>query len=373
MPPLLTYLSRFFNTIRHDPLRRYIYLLLWPWFIPVVSYLIFGEALLAGWRPFVSGVVVVLLLSTLANEVDTAALIRIIHRFPGFDQTIWRLVSMVAAFSLLNCLLAEVSLRVFEVTHFLGYRANADTHKWTQAFVFISGVVAAGLIESAYAFTQWRTHQSDRQSLEQDNLRIQLDSLRSRINPHFLFNSLNSVSSLIADDPKQAEALVDELSKVYRYMLQANQKPLVELSAEVRFIQSYARLLEARYGAALQLHIDIHPAASGLLLPSLSLQLLLDHICQHNALTAARPLTIQIETSGGGRLWVRHSRQPRTILIDRQLPGLDAIAARYDWLGSEQILVDETDRQITIALPLLPADTSPPPLSTVQAADLPIE
>lgn len=98
-----------------------------------------------------------------------------------------------------------------------------------------------------------------KRSASKENLQTQLDSLKSQIQPHFLFNNLSTLSSLVAEDPKKAERFIEELSSVYRYLLQNNEQPLTTLENELNFIDAYFHLLQTRFGNGLRLIKDIPP------------------------------------------------------------------------------------------------------------------
>lgn len=344
--------AAFFNRVRKDPLRRYIYLLLWPWFIPVVGYLIFGDAFMAGWQPFLTGVLVLVVACTVANEVDTYALLRIIRAYPNVGQTLPRMGWMIFWFGLLNGILAESSLRLFDATSFLNYTYQPGTNTWVLSFVFISSVVAAALVESAYALTQWQTNQLDKQHLERQNLQFQVDSLKSRINPHFLFNSLNSISSLIADEPQQAEQFVDEMAKVYRYMLQAGNQTVVPLAMELDFLSTYTSLLTVRYGDCLRIVQHIPACTPTDMLPPLTLQILIDNAIRHNLMTPTRPLIIRVALHEG-QVQVSNTLQRKVRRIDTGGGSLASLSAKYRLLGNELPIVTETPTQFSVTLPRL--------------------
>ncbi|MBD2757883.1 sensor histidine kinase [Spirosoma validum] len=130
------------------------------------------------------------------------------------------------------------------------------------------------------------------QRLEQENSHMQLRALQAQVNPHFLFNSLNSLSSLIDEEPDRASQFVDRLSVVYRYLLKANDQPLTTLGKELDFIRSYYQLLKTRYGDGLTLTVRVEEGAESKLLPPLTLQLLVENAVKHNSTLTQQPLWI---------------------------------------------------------------------------------
>ncbi len=125
-----------------------------------------------------------------------------------------------------------------------------DNYAWVLSVGIICNLLATSFNEGAAFFEKWRKVVDGAEQLKKENLQSQLEGLKGQVNPHFLFNSLNSLSSLISDDPDKAEKFLDEMSKVYRYLLRTNEDSLTTVEAEMQFIQSYFHLLKTRYGDA---------------------------------------------------------------------------------------------------------------------------
>lgn len=191
------------------------------------------------------------------------------------------------------------------------------------------------------------------QRLEQEKTDVQLRALQSQVNPHFLFNSLNSLSSLIDDDPGRASQFVNELSLVYRYLLRANDQTLTTLSSELDFIQSYYHLLKTRHGNGLDLRISVDEDNQMKLLPPLTLQLLVENAVKHNITSAKQPLTIEVFTANDGQLVVRNNLQRKKTRILSNGVGLSTIATHYQKLQQPAPIVTDEDGQFTITLPLI--------------------
>lgn len=198
------------------------------------------------------------------------------------------------------------------------------------------------------------------QRLEQEKARVQLRALQAQVNPHFLFNSLNSLSALIDDDPERAGQFVNELSVVYRYLLRANHAPeqdrdqsLTTLANELAFIESYYHLLQTRYGTGLNLHVSISSQHQHLLLPPLTLQLLVENAVKHNVTSPKRPLTVEIFVDPGGYLTVRNNLQRKQVRVLSNGVGLSTIAAQYLNLHQPAPEVRADNDQFTIRLPLI--------------------
>ncbi|MFD2569519.1 histidine kinase [Spirosoma soli] len=194
------------------------------------------------------------------------------------------------------------------------------------------------------------------QRLKQEVTEMHMRALQAQLSPHFLFNSLNSLSSLIADDPAKAERFVDELSSVYRYLLQANDRELTPLATEMKFINSYYHLLKTRYGKGICLQIAISDAHQECLLPPLTLQLLVENAVKHNVVSASNPLTIHIFTDSNGSLIVRNNLQRKRLnRLASTKKGLQNINLKYKLLNQPPIDICETDEAFDVIVPLIPS------------------
>lgn len=183
--------------------------------------------------------------------------------------------------------------------------------------------------EIFYQSTSARAIKAKNEYLEKEKLKAELQQLKGIVNPHFLFNNLNSLSALISENPQQAQDFLDELTKVFRYLIRNNQTELSPLSQELQFIQSYFNLLETRYGKGITLTQDINPAHLDLMLPPLTLQLLVENAAKHNAVHKDNPLHIEIRSDANQRLIIKNNIIPRKGHVESTGIGLQNIASRY--------------------------------------------
>ena len=194
------------------------------------------------------------------------------------------------------------------------------------------------------------------QSLQHEVAEMQMRALQAQLSPHFLFNSLNSLSALIADEPTKAERFVDELSSVYRYLLQASDRELTSLCMEMKFINSYYHLLKTRYGQGIRLEIAIDNAYQECLLPPLTLQLLIENAVKHNIVSPTNPLTIKIFTDSQNLLVVRNNLQRKGLnRFSSTKKGLQNINMKYRLLNQPTIDIYESDEAFDVIVPLIPA------------------
>jgi PAS domain S-box-containing protein len=198
--------------------------------------------------------------------------------------------------------------------------------------------------------------QKESQMLQQENLRIQYESLKNQVNPHFLFNSLNVLTSLIKLDPTLAEKFTEQLAKVYRYVLEHREEDLVTLRAEVEFIASYVFLLEIRFLDKVKVTIQISELRMGMKVPPLAVQLLIENAVKHNTFSRKQPLQIEIFIDDEHYLNVVNNLQKRELSIRSTGVGLVNIAARIRHLTDRPAFFGESGDRFIARIPLLNID-----------------
>lgn len=183
------------------------------------------------------------------------------------------------------------------------------------------------------------------------------ESLKSQIDPHFLFNSLNVLTSLIEENPNKAEKFTTKLSKVYRYVLEQKEKTLVPLQEELNFAKVYIELLKMRFEEAIQFTLPKKEIDSNYKIVPLSLQLLLENAVKHNAISEEIPLQITI-TIAKGSLVVSNNYHKKKLLNKGTGVGLLNIIDRYALLTQRQVTIHKTKEIFKVALPLLTQKTN---------------
>ena len=206
--------------------------------------------------------------------------------------------------------------------------------------------------ELIHYFRNWTTAVTESALLKQKNAETQLDALKSQVNPHFLFNSLNSLSSLIQSDPLKAVDFVHKLSGVYRYLLQSNDKKLITLKEELNFLRAYLHLLQTRFGKALHYSITFDPVSENYLIPPLTLQLLVENAVKHNIVSTDHPLILVI-TTNNDRLLVKNNLQKRKSPVVSHHIGLVNLLSRYQIVTDAEVEISETQEAFVVNLPLI--------------------
>jgi LytS/YehU family sensor histidine kinase len=235
----------------------------------------------------------------------------------------------------------------------LGYSFKLEDLQYGLLVGFCVNLVFITLYELDFVVERLKESLQEKESLKQQALQHEFDVLKNQVNPHFLFNCFNTLSSLISEDKKRADEFLNELSKVYRYLLRNNEDGLSTVENEVRFIRSYYGLLKTRHGDSLEMTIDIDKRYSPYLLPSLSLQLLVENVVKHNQLSKIHPLVIEIFTTAGNKLVVNNNLQRRTVKAPSNRIGLGNIKAKYDLLNQDGFQIMEDEKNFTVVLPLI--------------------
>lgn len=189
-----------------------------------------------------------------------------------------------------------ISVIITLVAHGINaYSDNLISVLWVNALITaVINLLLATALEGIVFFGESEDARLREAQLRQELGQLKYEVLKNQINPHFMFNSLNVLSGLIDSDPKQAQKFVDEFSRVYRYVLETIEKPVVTVGEELDFIRSYMFLQKIRYGGNLKYSIEVSAEASQDYLPPLSLQLVLENAIKHNVINNAHPLLIEI-------------------------------------------------------------------------------
>ena len=178
------------------------------------------------------------------------------------------------------------------------------------------------------------------------------ESLKNQLDPHFLFNSLNVLTSLIGESPYQAEKFTTKLSKVYRYVLEQKDKDLISLTDELAFARSYMQLLQMRFEDAVSYNIPEKVSQEEAKIVPLSLQLLLENAVKHNVITSEQPLRIEIYEENG-YLVVENNINPKASLEKSTKVGLSNIKQRYQLVTDRQVVIEDVNNVFKVKLPLL--------------------
>ena len=275
------------------------------------------------------------------------------YRYTELDQAARRVTFCLLFYIVLTALLVFLIFWLYGTLKVPGYRYDPVTFRWTLVIGLMSNILSVGIFESMYSYQKWKESVKREYELKQLHMQRELDVLKQQVNPHFLFNSLNSLTALISENPQQAEIFAEELSSVYRYLLRSNDQPLTPLTNELEFIQSYYHLLKTRHGAALTLVTHIRPGTEGLQLPPLTLQLLIENAVKHNIILPEQPLKIVLTTDAQQHLIVSNNLQRKASRALSNGVGLSNILTKYQMLGQPIPKVEEDGQEFRVTLSLV--------------------
>lgn len=217
---------------------------------------------------------------------------------------------------------------------------------------FLIAVVVSILFYAAYYYKFYKEKQVKEQKIIAGSASARFDALKNQLDPHFLFNSLNVLTSLIEEDPDQAQKFTTSLSKVYRYVLEQKNKDLVTVDEELNFAKTYVRLLKMRFEDSIVFEIPEKCSQPEAKIVPLSLQLLLENAVKHNVVTASKPLHIKVFEEGG-MLVVSNNLQEKQVVKKSSGVGLQNIRQRYGILTDKEVSIEKTATEFSVALPML--------------------
>jgi two-component system, LytTR family, sensor kinase len=204
------------------------------------------------------------------------------------------------------------------------------------------GLIVFGNLAITFAFAatfslkKWQENALKVANLEKEKSLVQFDNLKNQLNPHFLFNSLTSLDSLIQDDPKLAREFLQQLSKVFRYLLQSKEKGVVSLETELSFIQNYVALLETRFGENLKINIDVNKDDLEKKIVPATLQILIENAIKHNVIDKANSLVINILTLDN-YLFVENNTLQKKQVETSNRQGLNNLKSLYGFLSKRPL------------------------------------
>ncbi len=215
-------------------------------------------------------------------------------------------------------------------------------------FVFLLNTI----YESFYLFLQLSEKALESERYKNESLEAQYQNLTSRLNPHFLFNSLNTLTTIVEEDPKKAVNYIRELSIVYRHVLNSQKAAWSDLTAEITFTKSYITLLKMRFEDNLNITLNIHDSYLHYHILSMTMQLLIENAVKHNEISDSHPLEIEIYCEEE-HMVVSNKKQKRNIMPSTTKIGLQNISERYRFLVNKDVIVEDKKDTFTVKIPLV--------------------
>lgn len=341
--------------IRSVPrLKVYSFLFSMPIIDIAVNQILYRERLWKEWQIWVLSFPLVFVMGYFSWYTRIHASAKTERKFPELSQT-WQRIRIKILICCISMVTAVGSiLMIYSLFNILDYEFRASDIWQGAILAFCVNVIFETLYDAEYAVSKYREAEEEKEMLRQQSFSSEFDTLKNQVNPHFLFNCFNTVSSLIREDRETANIFINDLSKVYRYLLKNNEEGLSTVAAELQFVHSYYKLLETRYGEAFKLQINTDPSFDGFLLPSLSLQLLIENAVKHNIVARSTPLVIEIFTSYQPCcLIVQNNLQLRNANATSNKIGLKNIQMKYELLDKKGFAAMRAGQLFKVVLPLI--------------------
>lgn len=324
-----------------------------PLFVFLVNLVLLGKGYFSGFGVFITATLITALILTFGWQLLTWIAVTLRNRFPKDAELVKRLSIAVILFILITALsLTGIFWLLASIPVTKPFTDDARL-KWVLMSGVIINIFVTLLHEGVASFEKWRKTITETESLKTEYMQSRLLGLKSQLNPHFLFNSLNSLSCLIHESPQKAEQFLDEMSKVYRYLLKHSDEQLVSLETELQFTRSYFYLLKERHGEGLDIEINIQHPYLEKQLPPLTLQILLEAAFNMNAIGKEHPLKIELSVTDNGWLQIKNNVQRKITdsLADRS--GIQNLSKKFRLLCNKYIIVKDTGEYQLITVPLI--------------------
>jgi len=214
------------------------------------------------------------------------------------------------------------------------------------SFIFVGSLGSNAIL----FFKNWKEAAVQQEKLKRQQLALQYETLKGQVSPHFLFNNLNSLTSLISTNPDKAIDFVKKLSEVYRYVLDQKDQELVDLTTELKFVESYVFLQKIRFESNLDVQIQVNPKNFKVI--PLSVQMLVENAIKHNEISNRKPLQIKIFSTDDNCLIVENQLQKKSG-SEGSGSGIQNIRERYEFFTNKKVVIFESLDRYLISIPLL--------------------
>ena len=255
-----------------------------------------------------------------------------------------------------------VSIGFNELYYFLFYQITDQEYIWKEhqlfdpdfsLIIFIFYFFLATVINLVNYFRNWREAQLMAERLKKENIQSKFEVLKNQIDPHFFFNSLSVLTSLVYKDANLSAEYITQLSKMYRYILEGKNQYLASVNDELKFLNSYIFLIKVRYNENICFEIELSDELKKMVyLPKNSLQMLVENAIKHNRFDDEEPLVVHI-FADSEYIQVVNNKNKRELIGSSSKIGLENIKKRYELIGDYELLIEETDRSFTVKLPKL--------------------
>ncbi|MGZ8510420.1 MAG: sensor histidine kinase [Chitinophagaceae bacterium] len=275
-------------------------------------------------------------------------------KLPPANNKIRFLLSFFIAGNIIALVAAFVPVYfIGNIIHQYSWSENSNPLKLNVIYTSLVNLFFHLLNAIFFFFREYQRQWIEAEELKRNSAQAQVQLVKSQINPHFLFNSLNVLSGMVIKDHPDANHFIEEFSKVYRYILNNQEKELVQLNSELDFIHPYIFLLNKRFDEGLTVEIDIPDQYRNYYVIPVALQMLIENAIKHNIVSRNKPLHIKIQANGNQTLVVKNNLQLRKVPEVSTRIGLQNICTRYELISGKKVIVSQTDHSFEVTIPLL--------------------
>jgi two-component system, LytTR family, sensor kinase len=240
---------------------------------------------------------------------------------------------------------------------FIWMKISKEAFNWTGVYKFIAVCIAAVIIftlvyEILFLSKEREMDNKIVDQLDRERSQAELQALTNEMDPHFIFNSLNTLNHLIINRPEQAHLFNNKLAQVYKYFLINKTRELISLKDEMEFIDNYFFLLQIRHDGKLQLHVDLNEENNKAMIPPFAVQVLIENAIKHNEFTEGNPLLIKISMNGQ-YIRVSNNAKPKPYAVNSTGIGLKNLSSRYRIISRKNIEIEKGRESFTVKLPLI--------------------
>jgi sensor histidine kinase YesM len=321
-------------------------------YLLAMNSLLFGSCMFSSASAFLLSILVSTAYLFVHYSLCGIVAVLIQRRFPSNQDVFRRISVMLPVFYMMNILMVTGIYGIYGKLIDIGCEPITGNFFWALGFCCLASTLITFLNEAALNWNKWKDAVTETEQLKNAFRKTRLFGLRGQVNPHFLFNCFNSLSSLIQEEPEKAEQFLDEMTRVHRYMLRGEDEHLVSLAEEIKYARSYLSLTKSRFGDAIQVDINVGPEYDKTYLPPLTLQAVIENIIYTNSASKSSPLRLRIRGEGEylgicNTIQARMSRDPAT--HDEEL---DNLVNKYRLLNAPQISIREEGSERKILIPL---------------------
>lgn len=243
------------------------------------------------------------------------------------------------------------------ISSLVWFKVSREVFNWASVYKFIAACVAAVIIftlvyEILFLNKERELDNKIVDQLDRERSQAELQALTNEMDPHFIFNSLNTLNHLILNNPQQAYLFNNKLAQVYKYFLINKTRELIPLKDEMEFIDNYFFLLQIRHDNKLQLQVDLNDEAVKAMIPPCAVQVLIENAIKHNEFTDNNPLFIKIFMNGH-HIRVSNNAKPKPYIVNSTGIGLKNLSSRYKIIAGKNIEIERSRDQFTVKLPLI--------------------